>query len=474
MNLANIGVSTMHRSKCFAEGGFKINGPPEMGKGPMTNKEDQKLNNEASQPKPTQAGRIETCQEAIKEARRCLGNNDKDCVTKLIEELVKADCHNGNAVGREIADKVRDVVHELWLVSDNERRCELLKILKELGITKKWVRNAVRTSPRYLNEYLIRCRISWENRTTRYEVIKNAEDILRRIGWSEVKMCEELWRFVGVDVNVFRRYGIEPCVWLSGLELLGDLRRPYWFGMAETDLTIMIRGGSIRLALSTTNTIDAVFFVKLLDTVKVSLVIGWKRTNLPAIKYADKLISLDYYVNLSTNKWSWPIKLSADELERIIKGFTDEELAEFVGGAIDGDGSVRYVESVYVGIMVCKNCPKRAILDVLKEVIAKRLGIIGDIYHYESEDALEFHGENAVKLLRRVAKYMHHPLRRLRAELILALYDGRISLEEIERLYEQTEYERGAPDVKRNHALEALVRAAPQTHTHGVWVGLSD
>ena len=460
----------------LAEGGFKIiNGPPKNGKGPMIIKEISDTSNEVSQPQPTQAGRIKPCQETINKAMKCLENNNRECVMKKIEELVRNQCHDGRLIGKEVADGVRGVVHELWLVSDNECRCELLKILKELGITKKWVRNAVRTSPRYLNEYLlIRCRISWENRTTRYEVIKNAEDILRRIGWSEIKMCEELWRFVGVDVNEFRRYGIEPCVWLSDLELLGDLRRPYWFGMAETDLTIMIRGGSIRLALSTTNTIDAVFFVKLLDTVKVSLVIGWKRTNLPAIKYADKLISLDYYVNLSTDKWSWPIKLSADELERIIKGFTDEELAEFVGGAIDGDGSVRYVESVYVGIMVCKNCPKRAILDVLKEVIAKRFGIIGDIYHYESEDALEFHGENAVKLLRRVAKYMHHPLRRLRAVLILALYDGRISPEEIERLYEQTEYERGAPDVKRNHGLEALVRAAPQTHTHGVWVGLSD
>jgi len=286
----------MHRIRCIAasaEGGFKINGPSTKDKGPMVNEESLKPSNETSLPQPTQAGRIETCTELISKAMKCLGNGDKDCVTKLIEELVKADCHNGYAVGKEIADKVRELIHELWLVSDNERRCELLKILKELGITKKWVRNAVRTSPRYLNEYLlIRCRISWENRTTRYEVIKNAEDILRRIGWDEIRMCEELWRFVGVDVNVFRRYGIEPCVWLSDLELLGDLRRPYWFGMAETDLTIMIRGGSIRLALSTTNTIDAVFFVKLLDTVKVSLVIGWKRTNLPAIKYADKLISL--------------------------------------------------------------------------------------------------------------------------------------------------------------------------------------
>jgi hypothetical protein len=55
----------------------------------------------------------------------------------------------------------------------------------------------------------------------RYEVVKEIEDLLRKeFSWSEVKMCEELWRFVGVDVNEFRMHGIEPCVWLEGLELL--------------------------------------------------------------------------------------------------------------------------------------------------------------------------------------------------------------------------------------------------------------
>jgi len=66
-----------------------------------------------------------------------------------------------------------------------------------------------------------------------------------------------------------------------------------------------------------------------------------------------------------------------------------------------------------------------------------------------------------------IRPFVHHPLRRLRIELILALYDGRISREAFEKLYEQTKYELGAPDVKRNHGLEALARAAPQTHTHG-------
>jgi hypothetical protein len=80
--------------------------------------------------------------------------------------------------------------------------------------------------------------------------------------------------------------------------------------------------------------------------------------------------------------------------------------------------------------------------------------------------------KNAVRLLRHVVMYMHHPLRRLRAELILALYDGKIDYEKFKRLYKQTKYKRGAPDVKSNNGLDALARAAPQTHTHGE-MGLS-
>jgi len=72
-----------------------------------------------------------------------------------------------------------------------------------------------------------------------------------------------------------------------------------------------------------------------------------------------------------------------------------------------------------------------------------------------------------VRLLRRIVRYMHHPIRRLRAELVLAYYDGKISRDELIKLYEQTEYVFGAPDVKRNNGLDVLARAAPQTHTHG-------
>jgi hypothetical protein len=104
---------------------------------------------------------------------------------------------------------------------------------------------------------------------------------------------------------------------------------------------------------------------------------------------------------------------------------------------------------------------------VLRKIIAERFGIIGRIELRKTADALVFRGKNAVRLLRRVAKYMHHPLRRLRAELILAFYDGKISYEEFMRLYGMTKYRHKGSDVKRNHAVDALTQAAPQTHTHG-------
>jgi hypothetical protein len=208
----------------------------------------------------------------------------------------------------------------------------------------------------------------------------------------------------------------------------------------------------------------------LLGTIKTpGLAIKWKKS-MPAAKYVSKSIGLSYYVDLGTDKWPWPIELGVDEFERMLNGFGNEELAEFVAGEVDGDGVVWYdYENGYVAVSItaCKNCPKRLILDVLKEVIARRFGIVGNDGSLGGAYALVFGSEDTVKLLRRIAKYIHHPLRRLRAELILALYDGRISPEEFEELYKPTKYKRGEPDVKRNRGLDALVRAAPQTHTHG-------
>jgi hypothetical protein len=256
------------------------------------------------------------------------------------------------------------------------------------------------------------------------------------------------------------------------LEELSDLKKPYWFGLRASDLTVREFDDRTELEIDTTGSVDAVFFPTLLNTVKTPSLIVKRERGAPAAKYVHGSIKLEYYISLGVNEWPWPIELSADELERILDSFTDEELAMFVAGLIDGDGAIQYVkqnnkEKVFVLITACKNCPKRFILDALKDVIARRFGITGNIKSYETDDALVFSCRKAIRLLRRIVKYIHHPLRRLRAELILAYYDGKISKDEFTKLYEQTKYKLGAPDIKRNHGLEALARAAPQTHTHG-------
>jgi hypothetical protein len=444
-----------------------------MGKGPMHNEEDQELSNKASLPKPTQVGRIETCTELISKAMRCLENNDKDCVTRLIEELVKANCHNGNAVGKELADEVKDVVHELWLISDSGEVCRLLMLLRNLGISKNWIREALGLNSKDLNKRLAKCGIDWESKATRNDIVKVIEGLLReKFGWSETKMCEELFKFIGIDVEAFRRYGIEPCIWLEGLEELGDLKKPYWFGLRASDLTVREFDDRTELEIDTTGSVDAVFFPTLLNTVKTPSLIVKRKREAPAAKYVRKAITLEYYVDLGLNEWPWPIKLSADELEKILNSLSDEELAEFVAGVVDGDGSVwcSFEENnvyVHVEITACKECHKSYNLNALRNVITERFGIVSRIKPHRTTNALMFRGENAVRLLRRIVRYMHHPIRRLRAELVLAYYDGKISREELMKLYEQTEYVFGAPDVKRNNGLDVLARAAPQTHTHG-------
>ena len=48
MSLRSIGVSIMRRIRRIAAGGFKINGPPRVGKGPMNSKEVSDTSNKAS------------------------------------------------------------------------------------------------------------------------------------------------------------------------------------------------------------------------------------------------------------------------------------------------------------------------------------------------------------------------------------------------------------------------------------------
>ncbi|KUO93697.1 MAG: hypothetical protein AT717_05545 [Vulcanisaeta sp. CIS_19] len=135
-----------------------------------------------------------------------------------------------------------------------------------------------------------------------------------------------MFRFIGIDVNDFRKYGVEPCIWLKGLEKLSNLRNPYWLGLRVSDLAVMEFNDIIKLKLETTNSADAELFLTLLGTIKtLSLKIKRKR-GAPGMKYVQKPIALTYYVYLDVNEWPWPIELSTNELERVLNGFSDESL----------------------------------------------------------------------------------------------------------------------------------------------------
>jgi hypothetical protein len=400
--------------------------------------------------------RLELCQRLIEEAMKCLGSGDKECVLEKIKELIENYCHNGYAVGKEVADKVKDLVHDLWLVSDNELRCRLLRTLRGLGVTKKWVKAALKMNKKDLdNNWLIRCNIEWSIRIKKRNIIKRIEGLLReRFGWSEVRMCEELMRFIGVDVDEFRRYGIEPCDWVHA-----GFDEVYFMGIALSDLHIEVVNNYVEAQLSTTNTIGAVFFSLLLP--EPSFSVSWNNSG------GTRLVEVRYFVYVKVDEWGW--LSNREELIKRISALRPEDVPRLIAGAVDGDGSIECEllrPRPHVTIAACKACEKRIFLDVLQEVLRK-LEIEGRIYESDDMARLDVYGEEAIKLLRLILPYLRHPLRRLRAKLILMFYDGKIDYDTFAELYGRTKYEDSDNDPKRKRGIDVLVRAAPQTHTHG-------
>jgi hypothetical protein len=399
--------------------------------------------------------RSELCQRLIEEARKCLGSGDRECVLRKIEELVRANCHDGRILGKEVAGKVKGIVHELWLVSDNELRCKLLRTLRELGVTKKWVRGALKMNRKDLDKkWRTRCNIEWGIRIKRRDIVKRVEGLLReRFGWSETRMCETLLKYIGVDTEAFRKYGIEPCDWVhAGFD---DI---YLMGIILSDSHIEVVNNYVEIQLGTTNTIGAVFFLSLLR--EPSLSISWfnGKTRLVEVRYLIVLGKVD--------KWGW---VNREELIKRVRALRPEDVPRLIAGAVDGDGSISYDfdrSRPFINIVSCKACEKRIFLDALQEALRK-LGIEGKIYESSDSAVLEVYGKEAVKLLRLITPHLRHPLKHLRAKLILMLHDRKIDYDTFAELYSQTMYEDRNNDPKRCRAIDILAQAAPQTHTHG-------
>ncbi len=454
----------MHLIECIAVGGFKINGPPEMGKGPMESEEYQEMNKGASLPSPTQAGRIETCQEMIEEARRCLENNDKECITKLIEELIKANCHDGRLVGGEIADSVKNAFHKLWLVSGDKARCKLLSLLKDLGVSKRWIKTAL-NDPKGLRRISERCGIKIERRAAKNKIIEEIEDLMKKeLGWTEESMCRNLLRFIGINVNEFERHGIDVCGWLRAGTSIS-----YLVGMIASDIADRVvkaeNNEYVKVSLKTTEAISAVIFPRILSNIgRPGVTFVWDNGT-PRQRKRTGIVAVEYYVYVRKEEWKW---LSIEELIKYIKALSPEDVPKLIAGMIDGDGTIYYDVGdsiLYITITACKACEKRALLDAAQEALRK-LGIKSKIHEIDHKARLEVYGKNAIKLLRLIVTYLHHPIKYLRARLILMLHDGKIDYDTFVELYNQTKYG-DKDDPKRYHGLEALAQTAPQTHTHG-------
>ena len=436
--------------------GLKINGPPKNGKGPMNQGKDPEPSNETSPPQPTRAGRTETCSELMNQAMECLSKNDVGCVMEILKKLVRNKCHDGRYSGT--AEGVMELVHDLWRICSDESRCDILRSLRSLGVSRNWLMRALNINSKTFNNRLTKCNIEWEGRESKSDVVEEVIKALRKSGWDEWVMCEEMWRFVGVNINEFRRHGIEPCGWIPV-----QVDSVYLMGMALTDLSIRkvrARSGEyIKASLNTTNVIDAIFFPELLRAIGTpSVTLSWSNGT-PKRRGRNSIVAVEYYVYLRTDEWP-----SYEELIEQVKMLKPEDVPRLTAGAIDGDGMIKYLFSKsmpYVIISACRTCRKKVFLDMLREALEK-IEVEGKIYEEGHVARLHIYGKDAIALLEQVIPFMHHPLRQLRAELILKYHNNELTKEKFKYLYRQTMY-KDKDDPKRSHALDVLTQAAPQT-----------
>jgi len=293
----------------------------------------------------------------------------------------------------------------------------------------------------------------------RSRLVEEIEEILRRrLGWNEIAMSNIMWRYIGVNVNVFLDYGIDPNAWLQTLSNL-SINDPYWLGMQEGDMYIRKVDQHIEIELSTTNPVSAILFGMLMKKLATpSIHIAWERKRITYLKV---------FYHLSLKYWPW---YNIDY--RIISSFNRDDVLKFIAGLFDSDGTITsyYVKEskgyrLEVRISACKRCVD--ILTFIKNEVRKKLGIIGDVVVREKDSILQFRYTHAVELVRYTMPYIRHPIRRLRAALYLMYYDKELTIKDYQYLYETLKYSNSVNDPKRYRAVDALTQAAPQTHTHG-------
>jgi len=288
--------------------------------------------------------------------------------------------------------------------------------------------------------------------------VEEIEEMLRRrLGWNEVMMSDIMWRYIGINVDEYIAYGIDPNTWLDALYRL-TAGNAYWFGLQEGDMYIRKVHQRIEIELGTTNPIDAILFAMLTKTIAIpSIYIAWIR---------NRITWLGVFYYLYLKYWPW---YNMDY--RAISGFDKDNLLKFIAGLFDSDGiiaSAKENKSYYrldVRIAACRQCED--FLTFIKDEIHEKLGIIGKVKVQRTDSILQFRGTHAVELVRYMLPHIRHPMKRLRAVLYLMYYDKELTVKDYQYLYEPLKYDDGINDPKRYRAAYVLAQAAPQTHTHG-------
>lgn len=180
------------------------------------------------------------------------------------------------------------------------------------------------------NGWFTKCGIEWGNKTRRNNIVEGVEGLLwERFGWSEIKMREEMWRFIDIEVDEFRKYGIELCDWVY--VQTDDV---YFMGIALSDLYVKFvkinKNKYVKVALDTTNAIDAIFFSLLLK--KPSITMSW-------INREMSIVAVEYYIVTKANKWGCA---NHEELIRRVSALEPMDVPKLIAGAVDGDSSIKY------------------------------------------------------------------------------------------------------------------------------------
>ncbi|MGC9180779.1 MAG: hypothetical protein ACP5GZ_11355 [Vulcanisaeta sp.] len=400
------------------------------------------------------------CIKFIEQSIYCISKNDVDCTYKFLIELFNHKCHDGYAFSNDIVKKVKEITHYIWKNMDRDRRCDFLKYLREIGLSKWWIRDALGFSSNAMNKIINRCKTTWEVRMPQNEVAKYYDQVIKqKFNLNEIKECEGLLKYYGIDVGYMKGLGIEPCSYLN----TEGLRWPYWAGLYITDLYAEFIEDRYKLSFDTSNGaglfMAITVFSKLNDP---SIVIRWHKNGAPNARYIN---GEEIRIKTITYIRDWPWLNKNQVINDYLQDLRRDELLEFLAGIIDGDGSITFTKGK-PAVNIVAGLEKYYWLKKVKAIIAQKLNLECSItpknFKITNEliYILSFKGSNIPSILEEIAPYLHHPIRRIRAELITAYLRHELNDEEFLRIYEQTKYKIKQPDIKRNSALNAAINAS--------------